>query len=425
MPSAPSALPGPDTITRTVLDNGLVVLVRENHAAPVTVIDGYLPAGAMLDPTDKSGLAAFTASMLTRGSAHYPFDSFNEIVEGVGASLAAGADDHTLSFGATSLSEDYPQMLTVLADMLQRPTFAPEHIQRVRSQKLIRIQEREEDTQELAGLRFYETLYPDHPYGRATSGYADTVGAITREDLQAFHAQHITPQGGVIVVVGDVESDVALDLIRRSFGDWRGPTPDRTIPPVRPLTDVQTRTYDLPGKFQSDIYIGSPAVARTHPDFFPIRIANTILGRFAMMGRLGENVREAQGLAYYVYSTQDAGPITGLWYAAAGVNPANVDQAVASIQQEFARLAQEPVDEEELRDTQAYLTGILPLQLETNEGVAGTLLNMEWQGLGLDYLQRYNDLVHQVTVADVQRVARQYLRPDAYALVIAGPQTNS
>ncbi len=423
MPPALSALPGPENITRTVLDNGLIVLIRENHAAPVTVIDGYLPAGAVLDPAAKTGLAGFLASMLTRGSANFDFDSFNDIVEGVGASLAAGADDHTLSFGATSLSEDYPQMLTVLADMLRRPTFAPEHIQRVRSQKLVSIQEREEDTQEMAGLRFYESIYPGHPYGRASSGYTDTVTAITRDDLQTFHAQHVTPNGAVIVVVGDVDSQVALDHIRRHFGDWRGAAPHRSIPPVRAYDEVQTHRLGLPDKIQSDIFIGGPAVARNHPDFFPIRVANTILGRFAMMGRLGENVREDQGLAYYVYSTQEAGPIAGLWYAAAGVNPANVDQAVAAIQHEFARLAAEPVDEEELRDTQAYLTGILPLQLETNEGVASTLLNMEWQGLGMDYLYRYNDLVNHVTIDDVRRVARQYLRPDAYALVIAGPQT--
>jgi zinc protease len=406
-----------------VLDNGLVVLVRENHAAPVVVVDGLLPGGSVLDPRGKTGLASFTASMLTRGSAHYNFDHFNEIVESVGASVAAGADDHTLSFGSTSLSEDFPQMLTVLADMLRRPTFAPEHVQRVRSQKLVRIQEREEDTQELAGLRFYETIYPDHPYGRATSGYADTVAAITRDDLVAFHADRVTPNGGVIVVVGDVESQTVLELVQSHLGHWRGSAPVRDLPPIPTFAEVRTRVYDLPGKFQSDIYIGGPAVPRHHPDFFPIRIANTILGRFAMMGRLGENVREQQGLAYYVYSSQEAGPHAGLWYAAAGVNPANVDQAVESIQQEFARLAEEEVDEEELRDTQAYLTGILPLQLETNDGVAGTLLNMEWQGLGLDYLSRYNDLVNGVTAADVQRVARQYLRPDAYALVIAGPQT--
>jgi zinc protease len=140
-----------------------------------------------------------------------------------------------------------------------------------------------------------------------------------------------------------------------------------------------------------------------------------------MMGRLGEVVREEQGLAYYAFSSQDADVVSGVWYASAGVNPDDVDQAVESILAEFARLGDEPVSEEELSDSQAYMTGVLPLTLETNEGVASTLLNMEWHGLGLDYLQRYNDLIYGVTPADVQRVAQRYLEPAGQTLVVAGP----
>jgi zinc protease len=408
-------------VTRTVLDNGLIVLVRENHAAPVTVIDGYLPAGAIHDPVGKFGLASFVASMLSRGSAKYDFDTFNAIIEGVGASMAAGADEHTTSFGATSLSEDVPTMLQVLADILRHPTFPQPHIQRLRNQRLVHIQERDEDTQEVAALHFYEMIYPDHPYGRSNMGYAHTVSAIERSDLEAFHAAHYSPQGAILVVVGDVETNAAIDLIQQHFGDWQGSAPDQSVPPIPPLHSVRRQNSLILGKTQSDIFLGCTGVSRHHPDYFPVRVANTILGRFGMMGRLGENVRESQGLAYYVYSSQEAGPHAGLWYAAAGVNPANVEQAITSIQEEFARLATEHVSDEELADTQAYLTGVLPLQLETNEGVASTLLNMEWNGLGLDYLSRYNDLVYGVTTEDVQRVAQNYLRPDTYALSVAGP----
>jgi zinc protease len=418
-----SALPGPETVTRTVLDNGLIVLVRENHSAPVAVIDGYLPTGSIHDSNDKIGLASFVSNMLSRGSTRYDFDTFNATIEGVGASMAAGADDHNTSFGATSLSEDFPTMLQVLADMLRRPTFPQTHIQRLRSQKLVQIQERDEDTQEVAALRFFEMLYPNHPYGRSNSGYVETVKAITRADLEAFHAARYSPQGAILVVVGDIETNAAIDSIQHSFGDWQGPAPDQSVPPVPTLSGVRSQKSVIPGKIQSDIYIGGNATPRHHPDYFPVRVANTILGRFGMMGRLGENVREEQGLAYYVYSSQESGPVAGIWYAAAGVNPTNVDQAIHSIQEEFARLAAEPVSAEELADTQAYLTGTLPLQLETNDGVASTLLNIEWNQLGLDYLSRYNDLVNAVTVDDVQRVAQHYLRPDAYVLSIAGPTT--
>jgi zinc protease len=237
----------------------------------------------------------------------------------------------------------------------------------------------------------------------------------------AFHAARYTPQGTIIVVAGDVETSRVIDLIQEHLGDWHGVTPDQSVPPSAVLNDVRQQVSLIPGKIQSDIYIGCHAVPRHHPDYFPVRVANTILGRFGMMGRLGEHVREELGLAYYVYSSQEAGPAAGIWYAVAGVNPANVEQAVGSIQEQFARLGETRVSDEELADTQAYLTGVLPLQLETNEGVASTLLNMEWNALGLDYLLRYNELVHRVNAEDVQRVAQDYLCVGVYALSVAGP----
>lgn len=415
------AFPGPDDIDRIVLDNGLRVLVRENHSAPVVVVEGLLPAGAIHDPVDKDGVSSFVASMLTRGSEHYDFDRFNETIESVGAGLSAGSDTHGTNFGATCLSEDFATITAILADVLRRPTFPLPHVQLVRSQKLVRIQERDEDTQEVAHLRFYESIYGNHPYANPTDGYAETVSAVGRDDLLDFYSRRFTPDGAVIVVAGDVDARAAVDLLQQHFADWRGPQADQAVPAIQPLTGARQFTVPLPGKFQSDIVVGCQAVARAHPDFYTVRVANTILGQFGMMGRLGERVREEQGLAYYSYSSLDADAAGGVWLAAAGVSPGNVQQAVDSILAEFQRLADEPVRDAELADSQAYLTGVLPLTLETNDGVAATLLNMEWHGLGLDYLERYQGLIDAITPADVQRVARQYLRQDAYALVVAGP----
>ncbi|MFN8491033.1 MAG: pitrilysin family protein [Caldilineaceae bacterium] len=418
-----NAIPGPDNITRVVFDNGITVLVRENHAAPVTVLEGCLPAGSLSDPLNKIGLSSFVASMLTRGSAHYDFDTFNETIESIGASLGVGSDTHWTHFSATSLSEDFPTISEVLADILRRPTFPPEHVERLRGQKLVYLQEREQDTQQVANYRFYETIYPNHPYGRPSSGYLETVSAIQQADLPKFYEQHYTPNGAIIVVVGDVQTGAVLDWLNKQLGDWRAVTTRPQTPPVAPQSQVQQKLYPIPGKVQSDIMIGCLAVARQDPDYYAVRVANTVLGQFGMMGRLGEQVREQQGLAYYCGSSLDAEFASGAWYASAGVNPENVEQAVDSILAEFARLGDELVSAEELADSQAYMTGVLPLTLETNEGVASTLINMERYGLGLDYLQRYNQLIYGITPADVQRVARRYLRPDHYTLVVAGPST--
>ncbi|CAN5827355.1 hypothetical protein BH10CHL1_BH10CHL1_07110 [soil metagenome] len=419
-----NAIPSPDNITRVVFDNGITVLVRENHAAPVVVMEGCLLVGALHDPIGKAGLSGFVTSMLSRGSAHYDFDTFNETIESIGASLGIGSDTHTTNFSATSLSEDFSTIATVLADVLRRPTFPVEHIERLRGQKLIHLQEREQDTQQVANLRFYETLYGEHPYGRPVAGYKETISTIQHDDLTTFYQERYTPNGMIIVVVGDVQTDTVLDLLSQQFGDWRGAVSDQSVPPVQLHAQPQRRVYALPGKVQSDIMLGTLAVARDDPDFYAVRTANTILGQFGMMGRLGEKVREEQGLAYYCGSAIDAEPNAGAWYVNAGVNPGSVQQAIDSILAEFERLGNEPVAAEELADSQAYMTGVLPLTLETNDGVASSLLSIERYGLGLDYLQRYNELIYSITAADIQRVAQRYLRNDNYTLVVAGPVEN-
>jgi zinc protease len=167
--------------------------------------------------------------------------------------------------------------------------------------------------------------------------------------------------------------------------------------------------------------LGWPGLARNDPDFLKARLTNTVLGVFGMMGRLGTSVRVEQGLAYYVYSRLEAGLGAGPWLAHAGVNPANVEQAIDGILHEVRRLRDEPVPADELSDSQSYLTGIMPLQLETNEGVASVILDMERYQLGLDYLEHYADLVYEVTVSDLQEMAQTYLDPEHYVLAIAGP----
>jgi len=416
------AFPGPDSVYRTRLANGITLLVRENHAAPVVVLEGCLPVGSIHEGAEKAGLASFTASLLTRGSSRYDFDTFNETVESVGASVGVGAGDHLTSFNTECLAEDFPRMVELLADVLRRPTFPPEQIERVRGQWLVRLQEREQNTRSVAHRRFHELLYGDHPYGRPSSGYPETIQSISREDIVAFHQNNYAPQDAIVVISGDLATDAAVNLINSHLGDWTGSSPAHSLPPVTPQTGIRQESVAMPGKVQSDILIGSLAIARSDPDYFAVQVANSILGQFGLMGRLGEVVREEQGLAYYSYSSLDTDIGPGPWLAAAGVNPANVELAVESIRAEFARLGAEPVSPEELSDSQANMTGRLPLGLETNDGVASQLLGMEWYGLGLDYLYRYADNINAVTAGDVQRVAAQYLRPDVYTLVVAGPE---
>lgn len=420
------SLPGPESIARRVLPNGMIALARENYTSPTVTINGLVPAGSVAEPASQAGLASFTASLLTHGTERRSFAEINETVEGVGASIGVSGGQHASTFSAECLAEDVPLILDVLADVLQHPTFPADHVEKVRGQILTGIQERENDTRRMANLTFRELIYPQHPYGRPMSGYRDTVQAITREDLAGFYRQRFHPEGGIVVLVGAMEPQTALDHLEAALGSWRGThdTDDGRQPSLAPVsepTSVRRKDVVMAGKSQADIVLGCIGLERRNPDFYAANLANTVLGRFGLMGRLGENVREKQGLAYYAYSALEAGMGRGPWMAIAGVNPRNVDRAIVSILEEIERLRREPVPPDELTDVKGYITGSLPLRLETNGGVASTLLDMEWYGLGLDYLQRYADLINSVTAEQIMAVAQKYLNPEAYVLAVAGP----
>ncbi len=418
-----NAIPGPDDTYRTVLDNGITVLVRPNFTSPAVVVDGILRGGALLEAPDKAGLASFYGSLLTRGTENYTFADFFEEIEANGASLNVGAERNVYSFDTKSLAEDLPQMLSLLAEVFQRPTFPQEYVERVRAQRLTGLRLREQSTRSMASLKFYETAYPQgHPYTVSTSGYLDTVEAITRDDIMAFQ-DYLGPQGAIIVIVGAVEVETAVNAVKAAFGDWRNPhqpeLPD--VPDAPSLTAVKTARTLVPGKSQSDIVMGFPGPRRRDPAYMAARLGNSILGVFGMYGRLGDNIREGQGLAYYSFSRLHGGLGPGPWIVSAGVSPDNVDRAVESIKHELQVFVDNPVSQEEMDDNKSYFKGGLVLGLETNEGVASTLLSMEIHDLGLDYLQRYSDMIDAITIEAVQQAAQQYITPEAYALSIAGP----
>jgi zinc protease len=190
---------------------------------------------------------------------------------------------------------------------------------------------------------------------------------------------------------------------------------------VTPLQQVTRQKVDIPGKSQADIIMGTAGPARKSPDFFSAALGNSVLGQFGMMGRIGDIVREQAGLAYYAYSSLSAGQGPGPWSVSAGVNPEDVEQAIELIQSEIRRFTTEPVTDEELSDSQSSYIGRLPLALESNEGVAGALVNLERYDLGMDYYQRYASLVEAVTPSDVLETAQAYLDPDKVAIAVAGP----
>jgi len=420
----PQSLPGPETIARRQFPNGIVALARENHTSPAVVVQGYVAVGSVDETSEQSGLSAFTADLLLRGTANRTFEQINEAIEGVGASVNVSGGLHMTQFNAKCLAEDFPLILDVLADALLHPTFPADQTEKVRGELLTQLRERDNDTRQVANLTFRSLVYPpSHPYSRSVHGYRETVERFSRDQLARFYQTHYGPQGMLISVVGAIDREAALDTINDAFGEWSHGN-ERVRPPlpsVAPIPGVRRKYKSLEGKTQADIVLGYLGLARNDPDYLAASLANMVLGGFGLMGRLGGTVRDEQGLAYYVYSRLEAGLGSGPWAAVAGVNPRNIEQAIQGILSEIGHLRDEPVSQEELADAKAYMTGSLPLRLETNEGVAQAILDMELYQLGLDYLQRYPTLVKAISAEEVQDVAAHYLHTDCYALAIAGP----
>jgi zinc protease len=422
-----SSLPGPDDITRRVLPNGLVVLVRENHTSPAVVVDGSLRAGGLFVPRAQAGLASFTAAALLRGTENRSFSEIYEEIESAGANLGIYGSVHDTGFGGKGLTEDLGMLLGLLADALRRPAFPADHVEKLRGEILTGLAIRAHDTRSMAGLTFYELAYPDHPYAISNSGYTETVSQITRDDLVAFHRRHYGPQGMLLTIVGAVQAEAAIELVERHFGDWQNPgqpaAPD--LPPVAAPAGIVERRVAIPGKTQSDLVLGVPGPRRNDPDFLDARVGNNVLGVFGMMGHIGDAVREKGGMAYYAFSQMDGGHGPGPWRVVAGVNPANVERAVELIRKELRRFVSRKITADELAENQAQFIGRMPLQLETNEGVAASIGALEEYDLGLDYLRRYPALVHAVTRESILAVAQKYLDPDRLALAVAGPEEAS
>lgn len=411
------------TATRHVLHNGLVALIQRNPTAPTVSVRGDVRVGAVHEPAAQSGLAAFTGGALIRGAGGRSFQQIVEETEARGCSVNAGGGLHSSGFGGKALAEDLALIIEILADMVQRPTFPQQEVERLRGQFLMGLRESEQETRTQASRAVRSLLFPAaHPYSRLSSGTSETVGAITRDDLAAFR-QRYHPAITTIAIVGDVQPDAAIALLEQHFGGWepQGAPPEQALPDVPPLAGIERRNIAMAGKVQSDVIWAVHGLNRFAPDYYAAMIGNMILGRLGMGGRLGDNVRESQGLAYSCYSGFDADIGAGPWSAVAGVNPSNVDRAVSAMLHEIERFKAEGPSDEELSDARAYLTGSLVLGLETSDGIAGTLLGIERYGLGFDYIARYPAIINSVSHEAIVDSARKYLTTDRYVLAVAGP----
>ncbi|MDQ7859913.1 MAG: pitrilysin family protein [Armatimonadota bacterium] len=412
-------------VARAVLPNGLTCLAKASPGAGMVALCAYVRAGAMYDG-DQPGLARFVGASLVRGTHRHRGPDLAEALDAMGASLSASAGIETVSLAAHSLSDDLPRLLGFAAEVLVDPAFPPDEVERVRGELLTAIRVNGLDTRQVAERLFRRLAYPaDHPHSRSPDGDEATVAGLDRAALQAFHRMHYVPGAAILAVVGDVEPGAALDQVAAAFAGWHGDAPlplpaGRAAPPAA----VVRGETPVPGKSQSDLVLGVPGASRRDPDYYALMMANLLLGQLGLMGRIGQRVREKLGVAYYAYSDLRAGLLAGPWWVRAGVNPVNVDRAVAAILAEIETLQSSGPAPDELEDARTFLTGSLAVRLESTPGLAQMLADIELYGLGLDYLERYAAIIGAVSRDAIVRAAHRF-PTTAYVLAVAGPDRSA
>jgi zinc protease len=408
---------------RSVLANGAVLLAKRTRTTPSVTINIAVRAGSVCDPADATGAVHLLSKVIDRGTTTRSADDIAEALDSRGISLGVTVTRHLFSLFCTCLSDDFADVLALLADLIQNPTLPDSELAMRKGEVVTGIRQDEDNPGVRATEALMELLYPPpHPYGRRSKGTIPIVEGLTRDRLAALHAARFAPQQTSVVVVGDIDLAEAESVVARSWGEWTTRAP-AALPASPAALPAARRRVVIPmmNKAQADIAYGFTTLTRSDPRYYACWLMNHAFGQYSMSGRLGDSIRERQGMAYYVYSSLDANLMEGPLSIRAGVSAANIDRAVASIDEEIDKLVMEGLTQKELDDSRRFLIHAMPRALETNAGIANYLQTAEFFSLGLDFDVRVPELLGAVTLDEANAAARKFLAVDRATVVVAGP----
>jgi len=408
---------------RIELPNGMVLYFLEDRELPLVDMTIWFRSGAVYEPAGKEGLAALTSVYARNGGAgERNRMAFDEEVEFLAASIEVGISDEHGEAGLSVMKKDLDRGLSLLADLLRRPAFDPMILPLIKQSFVTNLRRRGDSPAGALAEAFPPLVYPDHPYGRVPT--EESILSITREDCVAFWTKYLQPDSMIVGVAGDVSKEEIVGKLAEVFGDWKAEKVE--YPPVPKLE----RTYDpavvlIPRpETQSTVTMAHRAVKRTDPDRVTLDVMNLILGGGGFSSRLTEIVRVREGLAYSVYSMVTRKIDLGLWQASVQTKGETTWKAIGLILDEMRRIREEPVSDEELRLAKESLLNGMVFNVAQPFGVVDQYVSLEYLGYPRDWMKTFEKRIAAVTKEDIQRVAKEYLRPDGLTIVIAGnPET--
>jgi predicted Zn-dependent peptidase len=415
-PERPFAFP---KHSETKLENGLTVFVVRDDRQPVVTATLMVPgAGAASHEGSKAGLASMTAELLRQGTSARSAQQIAEAIDRVGGSLSANAGADSAEVSVTVMTTALETGFELLADVVQRPAFADDEIERWRRQALSGLQVAYNDPSYLRTAVARRLAYGDHPYAYQSEGYPRTVASLSREDVAAFHRDRYTPSGSYLAVAGDITPDAALALARKHFGAWQGASTQLAqAPAATPRRRVVV--VDKPDAVQTQFGVVSTGVPRNHADWLPLAVANQVLGG-GFNSRLNMRLRAQEGLTYDASSAMISERQAGFWSATSFTRTEETGRAIEVALDVIREFRRNPARPEELGEATSYLSGVFAIQTETAGGVAGRVLTSALHGLPPDYWQTYRERVRQVSAKDVAAAVERHLSPDQLSVVAVG-----
>jgi zinc protease len=406
-------------VQRVVSPGGVEAWLVEDHLNPIVSLDLAFRGGTALDPEGKDGLANLAAGLLDEGAGPLDSQAFQTRLADLSIRLSFSAAPDTFRGTLGTLTENRDAAFELLRLALTEPRFDPEPVERIRAQILAGVRRDAEDPDRIAGHTLMRLFFPEHPYGRPTRGTAETVAALSAEDLRRFVAEHLGRDNLKIAVVGDITAAELAPLLDETFGGLPAAAAPARVADVAPQGggEVVVVRKDIP---QSVVVLGHAGLPRDDPDFYAAYVVNYILGGGGFSSRLYEEIREKRGLAYSVRAYLSPRDHAALLIGGVATENGQVGQSLALIREEWARMAESGPSAEELAAAKTFLTGSYPLRQSSTGRIAGMLLSFQLDDLGIDYINRRNRHIEAVTLEDARRVARRLYREDLLTVVVVG-----
>ena len=412
------ALPAAATeIQRVRSPGGIEAWLVEDASVPVISLRLAFEGGGALDPEGKEGLANMAAALLDEGAGDLDSAAFQEALEEIVAGIGFEAGAGRFYGSLRTLSEHRARAFALLRKALTAPRFDAEPVERIRRQIVAGIESGKDDPGRVARRTFDRLVFAGHPFARPLVGTRESVAAIAAEDLRRFVGARLVRGTLTIGVAGDISADELALRLDGTFGALPASGTSADIPEASPSGGgIEIVRKDIP---QSVVVFGQAGLKRSDPDYYALYVMNHVLGG-GRASRLNEELREKRGLVYSVYSyIQPLGPI-GLIGGRLATANARVGTALELLRGEWERMARDGVGEDELAAAKRYINGSFPLRLDSTRRIAGLLVGIQLNQLGIDYIDRRPALIGAVTAADIRRVARRLLTPDKLAIVVVG-----